>query len=151
MPQTQAKVILQPSMVRKDLYVSYPLLVKRSLFYCKDLAFEHKFKTLLILLGFAGAYASYGFYRTVKMMFDPFGFGGSVPGDPDQANLEVNQSQQQLKSYIGEDPQNKRSIEIFQKTQNSVKDNLSNQISFMCRNVVAAHYKLQDASDRTKI
>ena len=64
---------LRPTMTTIDLYVTYPLLVKRGLSYCKNKAIEHKFKTFIILLGFAGAYKFYGFYRAIKLMFSPFG------------------------------------------------------------------------------
>ena len=75
--------IMRPTLTKIDLYVTYPLLVKRALVYCKNLAFMHKFKTLILIMGMGGAYVSYGFYKTVRMFFDPFGLGGSAPGDLD--------------------------------------------------------------------
>ena len=142
--------VLRPVMTKVDLHVTYPLLVKRGLAFCKNKAIEHKFKTFLLVMGMGGAYVSYGFYKTVRMFFDPFGLGGNASGDLDQSSPQANQSQKQLRQYLEEDSQNKLSIEIFQKTQNSVKDFLPNQIGYICKNVVEAHFKLQEASDRTR-
>ena len=83
-------MLLRPTVTKVDLYVTYPILCKRGLSYCKNKAVEHKFKTMIMMLGFAGAYKFYGFYRTLRMMFNPLGMGASE--DMDQENAQLNPS-----------------------------------------------------------
>ena len=65
--------------------MSYPLLVKKALAACKNKAVEHKWKTLVLLVGFAGAYKFYGLIRTIKMFFNPFGGEpGSLQGESNE-------------------------------------------------------------------
>lgn len=71
-------MILRPTLTKVDLVVSYPLLVKKALMASKNLALEHKFKTIFLLIGFAGAYKFYGFYHTIRMFLNPLGVSESL-------------------------------------------------------------------------
>ena len=88
----QTTKILRPTLNKVDLVVSYPLLMKRVLFACKNKAIEHKFKTIILLIGFTGAYKFYGFFHTVKMMLNP------LSGMPESGLENSNEEQKQTKS-----------------------------------------------------
>ena len=143
MTTSSSSSLLVPTLTKLDNQGPFAA-VRRLILYLLQSAQNHKFKTIVILLGLYAAKKTYGIYSTFTSTIKQITGAETAP----EEQKPKSESEVAMAAYISQKPQQHMlQLTIFQKTQKSIEDNITSQVMYICSTVVEKHFELKQAGN----
>ena len=62
---------LRPTLTRHDLVFSYRNFLRKIIRMCGKTIYQHKVKSLVVIIGLYAAHKTFGLYKSIRDMFNP--------------------------------------------------------------------------------